>query len=122
MSTELYGRLHFRNGPANAFRHAYWNYAIAEKCLSVRRNENKVLTWTKKVTDWHENAFPNRELDKLMDLHNNKVGRHIFMKTIQQPKTNVLEIFKEMTTQSQKITAPEDITKLENRLVHIIDE
>ena len=63
-STELYGRLHYKNGPANAFRHAFWNYLIAKRCFRSRKNINGVLIWAKKITDWHESAFPNRELAK----------------------------------------------------------
>lgn len=34
------------------------------------------------MTDLHEELFPNEKEDKLMDLHNNKVGRDLFMEML----------------------------------------
>ena len=32
IATKYYGSLHYQNTPANAFRHAFWNYLIPKKC------------------------------------------------------------------------------------------
>lgn len=122
ISTDHYGRLHYKNGPANAFRHALWNYLIAKKCCVWQKKPEKVMTWAKKITDWHENAFPNRELARKMDLHNNAVGRIIFEEHIEKPETEIVEILKKMTNKSIKIDVQSNLTGLENQLVHIIDE
>jgi len=35
IATLNFGRKHYQNGQANAFRHALWNVLIAQKCMSV---------------------------------------------------------------------------------------
>lgn len=122
LSTELYGRLHYKNGPANAFRHAFWNYLIANKCYRWKKNVTPVLAWTKRITDWHENAFPNRELAKKMDLHNNEVGRFIFKEHISELENQVVEILKEMASNSVKIDVHTDFILVKNQLVFLIDD
>ncbi|MGW9684733.1 DUF6973 domain-containing protein [Flagellimonas sp. 2504JD1-5] len=121
-STEIYGRLHYKNGPANAFRHAFWNYLIAKKCFRWRNNMEAVLVWAKKITDWHENAFPNRELAKKMDLHNNEVGRFLFKKHFSKLESQVIDLLREMTSNAIKIDIETDFTLVKNQLVYIIDE
>ena len=116
-----YGKLHQENGPANSFRHAFWNFLIAKRCLKWAKDENSALDWTKKVTDWHEGAFPNEPLAKTMDLHNNQVGRQIFMENPDISESDADELFKKMTDESLKIEAESDLTALKNQLVHIID-
>ncbi|MGX1928209.1 DUF6973 domain-containing protein [Flagellimonas sp. 2504JD4-2] len=122
LSTQLYGRLHHKNGPANAFRHAFWNYSIAKKCFRSGKNIGPVLSWTKKITDWHENAFPNRELARKMDLHNNEVGRFIFQEHLSKLENHVVEILKVMASKAVKIDSQTDFTSLKNQLVYIIDD
>ncbi len=34
------------------------------------------------MTDLHEELFPNEPLEKMMDLHNNKVGMDLFMELL----------------------------------------
>lgn len=122
IATDHYGRMHYKNGPANAFRHALWNYLIAKRCHVWQKKPKKVMAWAKKITDWHENAFPNRELARKMDLHNNAVGRIIFEDNFEKPDREVVEILKKMTNHSIKIDVNSNLDGLENQLVHIIDE
>lgn len=42
----------------------------------------KSLIWTEKITNLHEELFPNEELQTKMDLHNNEIGRQYFMKLL----------------------------------------
>ncbi|WP_190810544.1 hypothetical protein [Flagellimonas sp. S3867] len=121
-STELYSRLHYKNGPANAFRHAFWNYLIAKRCFSWQKKVDGVLIWTKKITDWHENAFPNRKLAKKMDLHNNEIGRTIFKEHLSKMENQVVDILREMTSKAIKIDTQTDFTLVKNQLVYIIDD
>lgn len=121
ISTENYGKLHHKNGPANAFRHALWNYMIAKRCFLWSKNEVVVLGWSKKVTDWHEDAFPNDELARKMDLHNNEVGRFLFRKNPASSEQEAIEILKKMTLSSTKIDLKTDLSKLKNQLVHILE-
>lgn len=122
ISTQHYGRLHYKNGAANAFRHAFWNYLIAKKCYHTIKNEAVVLTWVEKITDWHENAFPNRKLARKMDLHNNEVGRFIFLKYSSQTVHKVILILKKMALTSSKVNTNSNFANFKNKLVHIIDE
>lgn len=79
----LYSRKHFpethsSDGRGNAFRHAYWCCLIMMYCCKVS-SPKKSLDWCKKMTDIHEELFPNEPLQKKMDLHNNKIGMGMFM-------------------------------------------
>ncbi len=120
LSTEHFGRKHRENGPANAFRHALWNYLIALKCTKWSKNEGRVLRWTKNITDWHEFAFPNRQLAKKMDLHNNEVGRNLFLEYSESSIDHIVEKLQKMTEDSVYIEKEEALKSLKNQLVHII--
>lgn len=122
ISTEHYGRKHYKNGPANAFRHALWNYVIAKKCSFLTSNKATLLIWAQKITDWHEHAFPNRELAKKMDLHNNEVGRFIFSLHSFKTEYEVIKILKKMTLVSVKVDSNSNFADFKNRLVHIIND
>ncbi|NDV42251.1 DUF6973 domain-containing protein [Flagellimonas sediminis] len=122
ISTARYGKLHYKNGPANAFRHALWNGLIAQRCFRRKKNEGDVLDWTKKVTDWHEEAFPNKALAKTMDLHNNAVGRFIFKENIEKSEEEIITILQKMTLESVKIEGDTNLSKLKDRLVHILEQ
>ncbi|MDT0606129.1 DUF6973 domain-containing protein [Croceitalea rosinachiae] len=121
VSTQHFGTAHYQNTPANAFRHAYWNYLIARKCTKWSESNKKIMNWTSAITDWHENAFKNRPLARLMDLHNNKIGRTVFLNNSKQSTEKVLLIFLEMTKDSIKISKEEELPKNINNLVHITD-
>jgi len=120
ISTKNYGKLHHKNGPANAFRHAFWNYLIAKRCFNWQRNEEVVLVWAKKVTDWHEDSFPNKQLAKTMDLHNNEVGRFIFVQNTEKSEKEIVELLKKMTLESIKIDENSTLSEYKNRMVHIL--
>jgi len=122
ISTMNYGKLHHKNGPANAFRHAFWNYLIAKRCFQWQKNEETVLAWAKKVTDWHEDSFPNKELPKEMDLHNNEVGRFIFEQNTDKSEQEVIELLKQMTLESIKIDDSSLLSEYKNRMVHILEQ
>jgi len=122
ISNRNYGQLHHKNTPANAFRHAIWNYLIAQECFRWNKNEQKVIDWAKKITDWHEEFSPNDALAKDMDFHNNAVGRKLFLQYKSISDGNMVSLLKEMTVASIKITRLEEIKKLpKNQLTHIVD-
>src|SRR5690606_15217651 len=75
-----FGDQHHFDNPTNAFRHAYWNYLICEKCVKLAGSPTEVAQWAKKITDLHEKLSPNDILAREMDLHNNRVGREVFLK------------------------------------------
>lgn len=121
VSTEYFGKAHYKNGPANAFRHALWNILIASFCLRWSSNKDKLNCWAKKVTDWHEEAFVNAPLAKAMDLHNNAVGRYLFTEHASASHENLLETLIDMTKESRLIKSENEIEPSSMQLVHIID-
>jgi hypothetical protein len=69
------------NGIGNAFRHALWCCFIIMYCSKISSPE-KAVNFCKKITDLHEELFPNQPLETKMDLHNNKVGIDYFMELL----------------------------------------
>ena len=43
----------------------------------------KAIVYTQKFTDMHEELFPNKPLEKRMDLHNNKIGIELFKELLE---------------------------------------
>jgi hypothetical protein len=69
------------NGIGNSFRHALWCCFILMYCSKVSSPE-KALNFCKRITDMHEELFPNKSLETKMDLHNNKIGMDYFMELL----------------------------------------
>ncbi|RYC52498.1 hypothetical protein DN53_11555 [Flagellimonas olearia] len=122
ISADNYGRLHHENGPANAFRHALWNYLIAKRCFRIRHDKDSVLQWAEKITDWHEHVFPNTELAKTMDFHNNAVGRLVFRENPEKTESEIIELLKSMTLVSVKIDSNTKLASLKTQFIHILDQ
>ena len=120
VADEYYGKEHHRNTPANAFRHALWNYLVAKKCFKTKDKMDDVLQWTKEITDFHEDLFPNDQLARAMDLHNNRVGRNIFQSKPATSYDEIILMMRHLTAQSKFINSTEELIMLdENQLVHI---
>ncbi|WBL22451.1 DUF6973 domain-containing protein [Zunongwangia sp. HRR-M8] len=112
----LFGKKHYSDSKENAFRHAYWNFLIAEKLFRKNFSIEESLNWTKKITDLHERLAPNKALARAMDLHNNAVGRNIFSNN---PEENVVKKLQDLMNSAIKIKDP-DLSKLDkNQLVFI---
>ena len=45
----------------------------------TNKDLDSIISWTKEITDWHEDFSPNKELARAMDLHNNFIGRELFL-------------------------------------------
>lgn len=97
----LYAETYFQEshggrGVANAFRHAVWNLLLA-KNASLFTNDQQAVEWAKFITDMHEECFPNEAFDNQMDLHNNRIGREIYielrLKEIQSTKQMVKYLY-----------------------------
>ncbi|MFV0305842.1 MAG: DUF6973 domain-containing protein [Moheibacter sp.] len=96
----LFAEINFKGNSSgrdipNAFRHAVWNLLIA-KNSSYFTSETKAVAWAKFITDLHEDCFPNEPFDREMDLHNNQVGRNLYVelrkKQIYQKKEMISEL------------------------------
>ncbi len=119
ISDEHYGTLHHQNNATNAFRHALWNFLIAKKCAGWRRNKRKAIRFAQKITDWHEEFSPNEPLEKEMDLHNNHVGRKLFIQENEKSIEKFVVFLKEKVTSAKRITKIEDIEMYSTELVYI---
>ncbi len=119
ISNEQYGTLHHRNNATNAFRHALWNFLIAKKCSSWRRNKRKAIKWAQQITDWHEEFSPNEPLEREMDSHNNHIGRKLFIQNDEKSIESFVEVLKEKVENSKMIVSIEDLKNYSNDLVHI---
>ncbi len=106
--------IHNLHNKANAFRHAIWNILIAQQCLKFSKDVDKVLAWTKQITDWHEEFSPNQKMAKLMDLHNNKVGRKSFFILKDKSKNEITEILIQKLESAVKINIKTKLDKIDN--------
>ncbi|MFI2741813.1 DUF6973 domain-containing protein [Zhouia sp. PK063] len=115
----LFDKQHYSNNKTNAFRHAYWNFKIAESVLSTKTKTNEALIWAKKITDLHEEIFANQPLPKAMDLHNNEVGRWFFQQ--QLPSKTVIQQMQTMMNNAKVIKHPNETSSYKNTLVYLDD-
>lgn len=118
ISNRLYGDLHHDDNRTNAFRHALWNYMICKYCLPVAGSPEKAIIWSKKITDLHERLSPNEGLAKMMDLHNNRVGRELFKNSFGK-EIKVLSILQQKIGDAVKVGSVAEIEKEKNKLVFI---
>ena len=81
IAQKMYPKTASTNGEGNAFRHAFWCCLILMYCSKVS-SPQKALAFCKKITDLHEELFPNKPLETKMDLHNNKIGMDYFMEIL----------------------------------------
>lgn len=112
----LFGKKHYQDNRENAFRHAYWNFLIAEKLFQKNNSVEESIIWAKKITDLHERMAPNKALARAMDLHNNEVGRNLFSNN---PEESAVEKLQDLMNSAVKITKPELSKFDKNQLVFI---
>lgn len=117
----LYGSTHHMNGKPNAFRHALWNILICKKTLKYTKNDHKSAKWAKKVTDLHEKMAKSEVLDTMMDLHNNEIGRRLFLAKKDQNDSELKVFLLKKLEKAQKVTKIEDFRHMENELVYILE-
>ena len=121
-ASRYYGKTHRENTPANAFRHAIWNYLIINEVYEESDQLNALLRWAKRITDLHEDLFPNDKLAKIMDLHNNRIGRQIFQQYRNKNEAEMVEFFRELTKSSIKINSEMELESVpENNMIHLVD-
>lgn len=110
------------NGVGNAFRHALWCCLITSYCCKIHAPQ-KALKWCKKLTDLHEDIFPNPPLQKAMDLHNNALGMALFQQMLPGihrqffENTFFIEALQPMVENAVWVENIEDFPK--NKLVYI---
>jgi len=119
ISQKEFPDIHDQHNKANAFRHALWNLLIAKESAKFSSDLEAVLNWTKRITDWHEEFSPNKEMPKLMDLHNNKIGRNHFLEYQENSKEQIVSLLKNELIKAVQIQQKSTFKKFENQLVYL---
>lgn len=113
-----FGDQHHLDNPTNAFRHAYWNYLICIRCFKVSGSMEKSVEWAEKVTNLHEDLSPNEDLAREMDLHNNRIGREVFLKFPNEIK-QADKALKMMMLDAKHVRSIEEINRNPGQLAFI---
>ncbi len=113
--------IHGQHNKANAFRHALWNILIAKASSRFSKNQEAVLQWTQRITDWHEDFSPNEEMAKLMDLHNNRIGRDLFDQLSKKNTSEIIAFMKEQLPRAAKVQEPSEFDSYIDQLVYLED-
>lgn len=119
IAQQEFPNIHGGHNKANAFRHALWNIFIAIECGKFSKDIDAVLKWTKDFTDWHEDFSPNKELPRIMDLHNNLIGRALYRETVGIDKNQWIALVKEELLKAVQIVSVEEVDKYPNQLVYL---
>lgn len=114
-----YDRQHFANNKTNAFRHVLWNILICRNIDKKLKNDEKSVNWTKKVTDLYEKVTKNDILDELMDLHNNAIGRKVFLDKKGLNELEIVHLLQKMLPFAIKVNKKDDFDQLDDKLVYI---
>lgn len=115
----LFGTSHHKSNQANTFRHALWNILICKNVLKRTKSNEKSVIWAQKVTHLYEKVTQNALLDEKMDLHNNDVGRILFLKVFDKNEAEIIQILQKEIETAIKIEKTEDFELAENKLVYI---
>lgn len=113
---EKFGKEHYKDTRANAFRHALWNFLLCKKCFAVCKSVEKAMYWSEKVTNLHELLSPNAAIARKMDLHNNFIGRNLFL---QNPDMDIIPKLEGMMQKALKLNSVEEIKNAGTKLVFI---
>ncbi|TRZ45955.1 DUF6973 domain-containing protein [Robertkochia solimangrovi] len=119
---DQFGDTHHQNNQANAFRHAFWNAMIIRQCLKYTSKVENAMSWSKKITDWHEEFSPNERLARVMDLHNNAVGRTFYLNTFGNSRPELSEMtisYRKLADHSIQIYSSSIGDDLSDSLVYI---
>lgn len=119
---ELYGNTHHRTNKANAFRHAYWNYKMAQNCHKTIKNPKKAAKWAQKVTNLYENVSVNDPLERAMDLHNNKIGISVFLLNLEQKEAKIVDKLTFLTQNALKLDDLALLVEFPEKLVYLTDD
>ncbi|TPV35017.1 hypothetical protein FJ651_05675 [Paucihalobacter ruber] len=87
----------------------------------MNQSVEKSVLWAKKITDLHEQLAPNSCLEMQMDLHNNKIGRVIFVehKLYQENQEIIISVLKEKIKTAGLISKPSEIENFNNEFVYL---
>ncbi|WP_224488337.1 DUF6973 domain-containing protein [Robertkochia flava] len=121
----MFGKSHHKNNKANAFRHALWNMMLMRNAFVVEKNSEKVRSWVKSLTDWHETFSPNPPLARSMDLHNNAAGRQLYLQNFDRngvKNSQLTQALLPLLKTARKINSTEELHRFPGELIYIKDE
>lgn len=118
ISQQKFPNKHGKENKANAFRHALWNMLILKKSLVFTNDVSKAETWTKKITDLHEELSPNRAISRAMDLKNNELGRHWIKVNLELSDSEIVKFLENKLQEAQKISKISEIA-IQSNLVYL---
>ena len=113
---------HGKRGKANAYRHAYWNGSICFECKKWSKNTRGILAWAKLITDKHEQLSPNDPIDEKMDLHNNKIGRNLFISSSFKSLDEISKTIMNKLEFAKKVDQIEDMALYPLDMVYLTEE
>ncbi len=122
IAKKLYPKTSSTSGAGNAFRHSFWVCLIMMYFCKVSSPE-KSLKWCRKLTDLHEDLFPNQPLETMMDKHNNEIGLKYFMSLLSGVHRQFFEttfFIDELQKKTKEAIILENLDqKLDERLVYL---
>ncbi|SRR5690554_4135061 len=118
---KLFGTKHQNHSKENAFRHALWNIIIAKNCYTTKRGVTNVIKWAEKITSIHEKMAPNKPLETVMDLHNNKVGLTLFEeeKLYEKSLSEIKKVLLEKMEFGVKVSSIEEMKQHTGKMVYL---
>lgn len=124
IAKDFYPKTSTSNGRGNAFRHSFWVCIIMMYFCKVS-SPKKSQKWCVKLTDLHEELFPNEPLETLMDHHNNKIGMQYFLSLLEGTHRQFFEtsfFIKELQKKTEEAILLKNLDqKLDDRLVYLAD-
>lgn len=122
VSGKLYGKAHFKNGPANAFRHAFWNVLICKAFYRRHKDAMKATAYCEAVVNYYEKSTKNLPMDHSMDYHNNQIGRKVFLEYLDENEQKFIETLQNMATNAKKVIKVEDFANHQDSLVYLHED
>lgn len=122
VATKLYGNEHFKSGPANAFRHAFWNVSICTVIYKRKGDAAGAAHYCEDIVNYYEKSTKNLPMDHSMDYHNNQIGRKVFLDNLDENEEKFIEILQNMAKNAKKLIEMKDFAKYQDSLVFVQEE
>lgn len=111
-----FGKKHHHDNRENAFRHALWNFMLCKHYFEVSGSKEDAILRAKRITDLHEELMPNRKIARMMDLHNNKIGRKLFS---EENCSNITDRLLEMMQNAKILNTISEIEQEDDGLIYL---
>lgn len=87
----------------------------------MNKSIEKSVSWAKQITALHEQLAPNSYLEMQMDLHNNMVGRVIFIEhqLYQESQETIISVLEEKIITAILIETAAEVENYTNEFVYL---